>query len=129
MLASKSEALASNYGESSTTAETSFGAEGATAVESSSAGVLAGQSDLLSEVSSVVKETANISKSLVGAGEGAGAGDIAGEEAVAGALDEVPIIGIIGLLVGGGLAIGASLKKPKFSPPVDNVNASYQVGI
>jgi len=132
MLASRSEALASNYGESSTVPETSFGAEGATAVESSSADVLAGQSDLIGSVSQVVKETASISKSLAGAegGEVAeGAGELAGEEAVAGALDEVPIIGVISLLAGAGLAIGAAIKKPKFTPPVDNVNASYQVGI
>ena len=132
MLASKSEALASNYGESSTVAETSFGGEGATAVESSSDGVLAGESSLIGSVSKVVKETASISKSLAGAegGEVAeGGGALAGEEATAGALDEVPIIGVISLLAGAGLAIGAAIKKPKFTPPVDNVNASYQVGI
>jgi len=160
MLASKSEALASNYGESSTLAETSFGeglipqgagvvqgqaleatlqggrglsaAEASSFTQSSSADVLAGQSDLIDSVSQVVKETASISKSLAGAegGEVAeGAGELAGEEATAGALDEVPVIGIISLIAGAGLAIGAALKKPKFTPPVDNVNASYQVGI
>ena len=160
MLASKSEALASNYGESSTIAETSFGeglipqgagvvqggaleatlqggrglsaAEASSFTESSSGGVLSGETSLIGSVSKVVKETASISKSLAGAegGEVAeGGGELAGEEAVAGALDEVPIVGIISLIAGAGLAIGAAIKKPKFTPPVDNVNASYQVGI
>ena len=126
MLASKEEALASNYGESSTIAETSI--DSAVAGGSSSAGILEGQSELLGEVSSVVKETANISKSLAGA-EGAEGGELAGEEAVAGAFDEIPVIGILGLLVGGGLAIGSAIKKPHLKTPVDNLNASYQVGI
>lgn len=157
MLASRSEALANNYGESSTVVpETSFGEglipEGAGAVQgqaleatlqggrglsvadassftqSSSAGVLEGQSDLLGEVSSVVKESASIAKSVAGEGAGAG-GELAGEEATAGAFDEVPIIGVLGLLVGAGLAIGAAIKKPQLKTPVDNINASYQVGI
>jgi hypothetical protein len=94
---------------------------------------MAGQDELIDNVSRIVKDDASFAKSAVGegAGEGAGAtgGELAGEEASVSALDEVPIIGIIGLLAGAGLAIGASLKKPKFKPPVDNINASYQVGI
>jgi hypothetical protein len=160
MLASRAEALANNYGESSTITETSFGEglipEGAGAVQgqaleatlqggrglsvaeassftqSSSADVLAGQSDLIGSVSKVVKESANISKSVAGAegaGEGAEGGELAGEEATAGALDEIPVVNIIGLLVGAGLAIGAGIKKPHLKTPVDNINASYQVGI
>ena len=156
MLASRSEALANNYGESSTITETSFGEglipEGAGAVQgqaleatlqggrglsvaeassftqSSSADVLAGQSDLIGSVSQVVKESASIAKSVAGA-EGATGGELAGEESVAGAFDEIPVIGILGLLVGGGLAIGAAIKKPQLKTPVDNINASYQVGI
>jgi hypothetical protein len=164
MLASRASALANNYGETSTAIqETSFASgsaipEGAGAVQggaleqtlqggrglgeaeasqftqSSSDGVMAGQDELIDNVSRIVKDDASFAKSAVGegAGEGAGAGaggELAGEEASVSALDEVPIIGIIGLLAGAGLAIGASLKKPKFKPPVDNINASYQVGI
>jgi len=138
MVASRAEALASNYGESSTVVpETAFptvpslGTEAGSAevVSSSSEGVLAGQSELLGEVSSVVKESANISKSVAGAVGGEEGGELAGEEAVAGAFDEIPVIGILGLLVGGGLAISAAIKKPHLKTPVDNINASYQVGI
>jgi len=138
MVASRAEALASNYGESSTVVpETAFptvptlGTEvgSAEVVSSSSEGVLAGQSELLGEVSSVVKESANISKSVAGAVGGEEGGELAGEEAVAGAFDEIPVIGILGLLVGGGLAISAAIKKPHLKTPVDNINASYQVGI
>jgi len=137
MLASQGEALASNYGETSTVIpETAFptvptlGSEaGSAEVVSSSEGVLAGQSDLIGQVSQVVKEGASISKSVAGAAEGAEGGELAGEEATAGALDEIPIVNVIGLLVGAGLAIGAAIKKPHLKVPVDNINSSYQVGI
>ena len=104
--------------------------EAAQFTESSSEAVMAGQSELIDNVSRIVKDGANLAKTAVGegAGEGATGGELAGEEATAGALDEIPIIGIISLLAGAGLAIGAAVKKPKFKPPIDNINASYQVG-
>ena len=52
-----------------------------------------------------------------------------GEEAVAGVLDAIPGADVVGLLVGGGIALGAMLKKPREHNPVDNVNASFQLGI
>ena len=51
------------------------------------------------------------------------------EEAVAGVLDAIPGADVVGLLVGGGIALGAMLKKPREHNPVDNVNASFQLGI
>jgi len=128
MLASKAEPLVNNYGESSTVAETSVDDA------SSSADVLAGESDLISKVSQITKDDFTLAKSEfeegVGEGAGEGAGELAGEETTDEAVtSEIPIVNIIGLVVGAGLAIGAAVKKPKFSPPADNINASYQVGI
>ena len=47
-----------------------------------------------------------------------------GETAVA-----IPVLDIIGLAVGAGLALKAAFNKPKQLAPVDNINASYQIGI
>jgi len=41
----------------------------------------------------------------------------------------IPVLDIIGLAVGAGLALKAAFDKPKQLAPVDNINASYQIGI
>lgn len=65
-------------------------------------------------------------------------GKLAGEEeedvegtadADADAPELAPVASIIGLVVGAGLALKAVIDKPKQLSPVDNINASYQIGI
>jgi len=54
--------------------------------------------------------------------------DITGD-ADADAPELAPVASIIGLVVGAGLALKAVIDKPKQLSPVDNINASYQIGI
>ena len=91
------------------------------------------------KVASVEKTDLGVEKALasegkaVGEGEGAGAGAEAGEEtgteATAGVLDAIPGADIIGLLIGGAVAVAALAKKPHEHLPVDKINASFQAGI
>ncbi len=66
-----------------------------------------------------------------GAGEegGAVAGEEAGEETAVAATEGIPIVDIVGTAIGIGLTVESLVKKPKFKPPADNINTSYQVGI
>jgi len=50
-------------------------------------------------------------------------------DADADAPELAPVASIIGLVVGAGLALKAVIDKPKQLAPVDNINASYQIGI
>ena len=115
--------------------ETSFGEEGARAVAPSSTPLEQETADI-QKVASVEKADFQAEKALAsegkavgeGAGEGAAA-EVGEEEATAGVLDAIPGADIIGLLIGGAVAIGAIAKKPHEHLPVDKINASFQAGI
>ena len=105
-------------------------------------GILKQGSDETQSVEKVAKSDEQYDKSLAkdtrgkgekGEEEEEGGGDDIADgvgDGVAGALDAIPgPTEILGLLVGAGLAIGSAIHKPKEITPVDNINASYQVGI
>ena len=103
-------------------------------------GILKQGSEETQSVEKVAKADEQYDKSLAkdtrGKGEKGEEEEDAGGDAedlgdgVAGALDAIPgPTEILGLLVGAGLAIGSAIHKPKEITPVDNINASYQVGI
>lgn len=118
--------------------ETTFDAGGARPVAPSSAPLEQETADI-EKVASVEKTDLNVEKTLasegkaVGEGEGAVAGEegaeVGGEEAAAGVLDAIPGADLIGVLIGGAIAIGSIIKKPHEHLPVDHINASFQAGI
>lgn len=132
------------------------GGDAGGAAEGAGNQTLSGEAAVSRTAGIVTKADQQFEKTLAGEGENADAGEIAENvgktvgktvvedesidaggtaavDGIAGSIEggsaAIPVVDVIGAIVGIGLTIGAIIKKPKEMHPVDSINASFQTGV